>query len=300
MVLTFLACCLDSVAIPFGISWISHPRPDSLSQVWFRRTFITSGRPQRSSITIATTGYVRLYVNGRDVSTDAITPYRDGLNDDPIATTYDVTRFLRADTNTVAVWFSPSFPHLETRQIAVDFYGQYKDGSAFSYISDDSWMCRRARTTLTGDGGEHTDAPSYILRWQAGDYDPACWLNAATYDTQPEQPLTTRQAWYTGARTTVIRQQNHFDIKADSMVYDFGHAFLGMLRVTLRGARRGQHIAIGPLSYICSGEPDEQAIQRFTFTDARRIMICGDDGFNVEQIQKVEAMEVGTFMHGFN
>lgn len=299
IILAVLACCMDSVAAQFGMSWIAHPQPDSTSQVWFRNTYTTTGRPQRSCITVATTGYVQLFVNGRNVSTEALAPFRHEPSAKPLATTYDVTRFMRADSNTVAVWYSPAVPHMEKRQIAVDFHGKDKDGNPFCHSSGNDWICRRASTSLNTDGKESTDATAYGLKWNSADYAPACWLNAAESGTQPDEPTETRQAWYEAARTWRIRQQQHFDIEGDSIVYDFGAAFHGMLRVTLRGTRRGQRINIGGMRYTCCGEPDEQAIQRFTTTNARRIMICGDERFNIEHIRKVEVMELDTYTHGF-
>ena len=44
-----------------------------------------------------------------------------------------------------------------------------------------------------------------------------------------------------------------------------------------------------------SSEADEQAIQRFTTTDCRRLLISGDENFDNAQIQKVEALETETY-----
>ena len=91
-------------------------------------------------ITIASTGYFELYVNERNVTGDVLTPLRERCSANAIAVTYDVTRFMRAGTNTVAVWYSPSFPHPESRQIALSFYGRAGDGSPQVFDNDSSWL----------------------------------------------------------------------------------------------------------------------------------------------------------------
>lgn len=63
-----------------------------------------------------------------------------------------------------------------------------------------------------------------------------------------------------------------------------------LIRVTLRGCRRGERISIGNLHYVCTGEIDEQAFARFTPTNSNTIIITGDSHFRSEQVQEVESI----------
>ncbi|MDY5369599.1 MAG: hypothetical protein SPG53_04345, partial [Prevotella sp.] len=63
-----------------------------------------------------------------------------------------------------------------------------------------------------------------------------------------------------------------------------------LIRVTLRGCRRGERIRIGNLHYVCTGEMDEQAFTRFSPTDQNTVTICGDRHFCCEQVQEVESI----------
>lgn len=63
-----------------------------------------------------------------------------------------------------------------------------------------------------------------------------------------------------------------------------------LIRVTLRGCRRGEHIRIGNLQYVCTGEMDEQAFTRFSPTDQNTVTISGDRHFCCEQVQEVESI----------
>lgn len=294
-IIVTLLWCLDCTAQQFGLSWISYPQPDSCAVVWFRQLFTAEGRPRHACITVATTGYVELYVNQRNVTGDVLTPLREPMSDNPIAITYDVTRFMRPDTNTVAVCFAPSFPHIVPAQMALSFYGRDADGKPFAYNTDDGWLCRTDATSLTKDGYERIDATKSPISSYTGDLDVACWIPSVMAETTGMRPAEQRMIRYAAAKIGDIRQQRYFDIEGDSVVYDFGTAFKGLVRVTLRDAIPGEHINIGGMEYTCSGDADEQAIQRFTTTDCRRLLICGDEHFDREQIQKVEALEIITY-----
>lgn len=294
-IIVTLLWCLDSAAQQFGLSWIAHPQPDSCSVVWFRQSFTTDGRPLQAYITAATTGYIELYVNRRNVTGDVLTPLREPMSDNPVAITYDITRFMRPDTNTVAVCYAPAFPHIAPAQIALSLYGRNADGSPFAYDTDDGWLCRNDATSLTKDGKEATDGTEWSISSYAGDLEVTRWMPSEETEAPAPQPVERRMIRYEAAKIGSTRQQRFFDIEGDSVIYDFGNAFKGLVRVTLRDARRGERINIGGMKYICNGEADEQAIQRFTTTDCRRLLICGDEHFRKEQIQKVEALEIITY-----
>ena len=288
---------LKASAQTFSTPWISYPTPDSTSQVWFRQTYPAKGHPEQASITITSTGNFDLFVNQYNVSTDVLIPYRDEATDNPIAITYDVTRFLRNGENTIAVWYAPSYPHITDRQIAVSFYGRSKYGQPFSYVSDGDWICRQSNHSITTDGNESIDANSYPLRWKSNDIDAACWLTAAPASDNQSEATTTLQSFYTGKRVSKILNPNYFDIEGDSVIYDFGTAFKGWIRVTIRNAKEGERINIGGLEYICNGNIDEQACRKFSIAECRRVIICGDEKFKLEQIQKVEGIAIESYPH---
>lgn len=202
---------------------------------------------------------------------------------------------MRAGTNTVAVWYSPSFPHPESRQIALSLYGRAKNGSPEVFDNDSSWLCRKAVNALSTEGYELLGMAETEPKWNAEDIDVARWLPARIVEDNEYVPIEHRSRMYEATRISRIRQQKYFDIEGDSVVYDFGEAFVGLVRVTLRDAVKGQNMRIGDMRYVCSGEADEQAIQRFTTTDCRRLLISGDENFDNAQIQKVEALETETY-----
>lgn len=329
----------------FDCRWLSHPTPDDTSHVWFSRTIVTSEKdmPRAAYIRVATTGRFVLYVNGRNVSTALFTPDRQ-KGDTAVATiAYDVQRFLRTDTNTIALLYCPSMR--TRRQVSVCFYGIAADSSHFAVSGTDrpcfalngnaGWLCRHADTWQTHDGGEAMNRNLYPYRWTDANQPLALWQ--AVEETSTSQPLTTTTPHHLNTTTpqhlnttppqhistshhlNTINTLSSEDIcgysplrinplvdnaarisriytpllteqSGDTLTVHLVPNRRHLIRVTLRGCRRGEHIRIGNLQYVCTGEMDEQAFTRFSPTDQNTVTISGDRHFCCEQVQEVESI----------
>ncbi len=193
------AAASTATAGDFYCRWLSHPTPDDTSHVWFSRTIVTSEKdmPRAAYIRVATTGRFVLYVNGRNVSTALFTPDRQKGDTAVAAIAYDVQRFLRTDTNTIALLYCPSMR--THRQVSVCFYGIAADSSHFAVSGTDrpcfalngnaGWLCRHADTWQTHDGGEAMNRNLYPYRWTDANQPLAMWQ--AVKETSPSQPLNT-------------------------------------------------------------------------------------------------------------
>lgn len=329
------AAASTATAGDFDCRWLSHPTPDDTSHVWFSRTIVTSEKdmPRAAYIRVATTGRFVLYVNGRNVSTALFTPDRQN-GDTAVATiAYDVQRFLRTDTNTIALLYCPSMR--TRRQVSVSFYGIAADSSHFAVSGTDrpsfalngnaGWLCRHADTWQTHDGGEAMNRNLYPYRWTDANQPFAMWqaveetsthlnttppphLNTSTpqhistphhlntintlssedicgYNPLRINPLVDNAARISRIYTPLLTEQSG-DTLTVHLVPNRRH----LIRVTLRGCRRGERIRIGNLQYVCTGEMDEQAFTRFSPTDQNTVTICGDRHFCCEQVQEVESI----------
>lgn len=295
--ITLCAWAMTAMAQEFGTHWIAFPEPDSVAQVWFRQTYVTTARPRQATVTVASTGLFELYVNQWNVSTDVMTPFRTADDDRPIAITYDVSRFLRCDSNVIAVWYSPAAARPNRKQISVVYSGTMPNGTRFSHVSDPDWLCRRANRSLTPDGGETIDGRMHNPNWNATAFDPACWISPQSVRTGFADGYKELCSFYPSIKVTHVRKPSYFDAHGDSVYYEFRTGFKGWVRVTLRDTRRGEHIRIGGLEYVCSGIADEQACRKFTMADYRRVLICGDDAFDRSQLYKVEGVELSPSFH---
>lgn len=305
--------------------------------MWFSRTIVTSEKdmPRAAYIRVATTGRFVLYVNGRNVSTALFTPDRQN-GDTAVATiAYDVQRFLRTDTNTIALLYCPSMR--TRRQLSVCFYGIAADSSHFAVSGIDrpsfalngnaGWLCRHADTWQTHDGGEAMNRNLYPYRWTDANQPLAMWQ--AVDETSTSQPLNTTTPHHLNTPTPQhISTSQHLNtintlssedicgynpLRINPLVDNaarISHIYTPLLteqsgdtltvhlvpnrrhliRVTLRGCRRGERIRIGNLQYVCTGEMDEQAFTRFSPTDQNTVTISGDRHFCCEQVQEVESI----------
>lgn len=327
----------------FDCRWLSHPTPDDTSHVWFSRTIVTSAKdmPRAAYIRVATTGRFVLYVNGRNVSTALFTPDRQKGDTAVAAIAYDVQRFLRTDTNTIALLYCPSMR--TRRQLSVSFYGIAADSSHFAVSGTDrpcfalngnaGWLCRHADTWQTHNGGEAMNRNLYPYRWTDANQPLAMWqaveenathLNTTTphhlNTTPPHHPTTTTPQHIStshhlnattslssedicgysplrinplvdnAARISRIYTPLLTEQSGDTLTVHLVPNRRHLIRVTLRGCRRGECIRIGNLHYVCTGEMDEQAFTRFSPTDLNTITICGDRHFCCEQVQEVESI----------
>lgn len=331
------AAASTATAGDFDCRWLSHPTPDDTSHVWFSRTIVTSEKdmPRAAYIRVATTGRFVLYVNGRNVSTALFTPDRQKGDTAVAAIAYDVQRFLRTDTNTIALLYCPSMR--TRRQMSVCFYGIAADSSHFAVIGTDrpsfalngnaGWLCRHADTWQTHDGGEAMNRNLYPYRWTDANQPLALWQ--AVEETSTSQPLTTTPPQHlntptpqhisTSQHLNTINTLSSEDIcgynplrinplvdnaarisriytpllteqSGDTLTVHLVPNRRHLIRVTLRGCRRGEHIRIGNLQYVCTGEMDEQAFTRFSPTDQNTVTISGDRHFCCEQVQEVESI----------
>lgn len=315
------AAASTATAGDFGCRWMSHPAPDDTSHVWFRRTLVIEEQdmPRTAYIHVATTGRFVLYVNGRNVSTALFTPDRTPNDTTVMAISYDVRRFLRPDSNTIALLYCPSTR--TRRQVSVSFYGIAADSSHFATNDTDGWLCRHADTWQTHDGGEAMNRNTYPYRWTDTDQPLALWqaveqistpqhLNTTPshhHNTTPPQHLNTLPllsaediCGYSPVRINpLVDNAAHMrriytplftEQSADTLIVHLVPNERHLIRVTLRDCRRGERISIGNLHYVCTGEIDEQAFARFTPTSSNTIIITGDSHFQSEQVQEVESI----------
>lgn len=313
ILILFAASLATATAGDFGCRWMSHPAPDDTSHVWFRHTFVLEepDMPRTAYIHVATTGRFVLYVNGRNVSTALFTPDRTPNDTTVMAISYDVRRFLRPDSNTIALLYCPSTR--TRRQVSVSFYGIAADSSHFATNDTDGWLCRHADTWQTHDGGEAMNRNTYPYRWTETDQPLALWQaveqlsTSHHHNTTPPQhhntlpllsaedicgyspvrinPLVDNAAHMRRIYTPLFTEQS-----TDTLIVHLVPNERHLIRVTLRGCRRGERISIGNLHYVCTGEIDEQAFARFTPTSSNTIIITGDSHFRSEQVQEVESI----------
>lgn len=253
----------------------------SLSDIWFRHTYLTQRRPISATLSVTARGRYRVYVNESNVTPPLPT---DNCHH-PVTIDIDVSGYLRSDSNTVAILYHPVGPH--DHQIAVCYYGVGRDGRPFGHNADGGWLCRPVDEG-SGDG---------IDRGYTQTVSTACWTPVSA----PGRVSTEMGVWPLATllpvrvnRVTRVAAPRYSERTPEGIAYEFVTGFYGFVRLTLRGAKKGETITIGGRKYICNGETDEQITTAFEPTYHRRVIVSGDSAFDASQVQRVDGVSLMT------
>lgn len=299
-----------------GPGEISCTTADSLSDIWFRHTYLTQRRPISATLSVTARGRYRVYVNESNVTPPLPT---DNCHH-PVTIDIDVSGYLRSDSNTVAILYHPVGPH--DHQIAVCYYGVGRDGRPFGHNADGGWLCRPVDEG-SGDG---------IDRGYTQTVSTACWTPALAPERLEMEGAKTASAprrveidgrtaaselrktdsalrrvstdmgvWPLATllpvrvnRVTGVTAPRYSERTPEGIAYEFITGFYGFVRLTLRGAKKGETIIIGGRKYICNGETDEQITTAFEPTYHRRVIVSGDSAFDASQVQRVDGVSLMT------
>lgn len=306
-----------------GPGEISCTTADSLSDIWFRHTYLTQRRPINATLSVTARGRYRVYVNESNVTPPLPT---DNCHH-PVTIDIDISGYLRSDSNTVAILYHPVGPH--DHQIAVCYYGVSRDGRPFGHNADGGWLCRPVDEG-SGDG---------IDRGYTQTVSTACWtpvsvpgrlemygtkaaseprrlemegtkaaseprrveIEGRTADSELRRVSTEMGVWPLATllpvrvnRVTRVTAPRYSERTPEGIAYEFVTGFYGFVRLTLRGAKKGETIIIGGRKYTCNGETDEQITTAFEPTYHRRVIVSGDSAFDASQVQRVDGVSLMT------
>ena len=292
-----------------GPGEISCTTADSLSDIWFRHTYLTQRRPISAKLSVTARGRYRVYVNESNVTPPLPT---DNCHH-PVTIDINVSGYLRSDSNTVAILYHPVGPH--DHQIAVCYYGVGRDGRPFGHNADGGWICRPVDEG-SGDG---------IDRGYTQTVSTACWtpvsvprrleiegtkaasapgrveMEGTKADSALRRVSTEMGMWPLATllpvrvnRVTRVAVPRYSERTPEGIAYEFVTGFYGFVRLTLRGAKKGETITIGGRKYTCNGETDEQITTAFEPAYHRRVIVSGDRAFDPSQVQRVDGVSLMT------
>lgn len=306
-----------------GPGEISCTTADSLSDIWFRHTYITQRRPISATLSVTARGRYRVYVNESNVTPPLPT---DNCHH-PVTIDIDVSGYLRSDSNTVAILYHPVGPH--DHQIAVCYYGVGRDGRPFGHNADGGWLCRpvdegsgdgidrgytqtvstacwtpvSAPGRLEIEGTKAGSAPRKveIEETKASSAPRRVEIDGRTAGSELRRVSTEMGVWPLATllpvrvnRVTRVTAPRYSERTPEGIAYEFVTGFYGFVRLTLRGAKKGETIIIGGRKYTCNGETDEQITTAFEPTYHRRVMVSGDSAFDASQVQRVDGVSLMT------
>lgn len=300
--------------------FICHPTAEKGEEVWFHSILPINKLPDSASISISTTGFVLVYVNGRNATTATLWPYRPNNSPGIASQDIDITALLSYGRNVISIWYAPCLQPLsqtsgsignafathsdsisdrENNAFATQYQG-YQTGDCQISVcittvtegkeqrfcnTERDWLCSIAAGKMTRKGEDY-DAKAYQQDWKSFIYAVTpLWIGAEKsmlshpiLNDIPDIPLRARKIFepisvYESNDTT----RCYFPLGAE-----------GQIRLTIRGARKGQEIDVNGMRYRCIGKMDEQFFTRFTTVKTDSIIITSRDGTKLPELADAE------------
>lgn len=300
--------------------FICHPTAEKGEEVWFHSILPINKLPDSASISISTTGFVLVYVNGRNATTATLWPYRPNNSPGIASQDIDITTLLSYGRNVISIWYAPCLQPLsqtsgsignaftthsdsisdrENNAFATQYQG-YQTGDCQISVcittvtegkeqrfcnTERDWLCSIAAGKMTRKGEDY-DAMAYQQDWKSFIYAVTpLWIGAEKsmlshpiLNDIPDIPLRARKIFepisvYESDDTT----RCYFPLGAE-----------GQIRLTIRGARKGQEIDVNGMRYRCIGKMDEQFFTRFTTVKTDSIIITSRDGTKLPELADAE------------
>ena len=285
--------------------FICHPTAEKGEEVWFHSILPINKLPDSASISISTTGFVLVYVNGRNATTATLWPYRPNNSPGIASQDIDITTLLSYGRNVISIWYAPCLQPLSQTSDSIGnaFTTQYQgyqtgdcqisgcittvtEGKEQRFCNTErDWLCSIAAGKMTRKGEDY-DAMAYQQDWKSFIYAVTpLWIGAEKsmlshpiLNDIPDIPLRARKIFepisvYESNDTT----RCYFPLGAE-----------GQIRLTIRGARKGQEIDVNGMRYRCIGKMDEQFFTRFTTVKTDSIIITSRDGTKLPELADAE------------
>ncbi len=289
---------------------IAGPEERRLPARMLRQEFAVGKKVKRATAYVSGLGLSELYLNGKKVGDEVLSP---GLTEYPktvFYVTHDVTEQVKRGKNCLGVWlgngryFAPrsgsptttrtyGYPKL-LLQLALEF----TDGTKTNIVSDESW-----RLTTNGPiqanneyDGEDYDARLELPGWGKAGFDDAAW-QAAKPVAAPGGHLAAQMMEPIRVMETV-RPISVQEVKPGTFIFDMGQNMVGWCRIEVKGPR-GAQVTLrhsetlkpdGSLyldnirgarvtdNYTLKGEGTETYEPRFTYHGFRYVEVTGWPG----------------------
>lgn len=190
----------------WSAQWIGMGGATEQECPWLRKSFTLARVPDSALAYVGSIGFHELYINGRKVGDQVLTPSVSDLQKRALYLTYDIKPYLKPGPNLVALWLAPGWGQFNDGNPAVDFkveksalgIAQLQFGTGHRpftrLVSDASWRCARSSTTHLGAwhnhdfGGDRVDANAEQPGWNDVNYDASGWEKVTVY--QPGRVLS--------------------------------------------------------------------------------------------------------------
>jgi alpha-L-rhamnosidase len=282
------------------------PEARRLPARYMRREFDASRKVTRATAFICGLGLSELFINGRKISDDLLSPAATDFDKRTIYVTYDVTGNIQAGKNAVGVilgngrYYSPrigSTHNFGYPKLLLQIQVQYDDGSTSTIVSDGRWKVTDGGPIRANNeyDGEDYDARINLDGFSTVGFDDAKWQTVQTVEApsgqlaaQMVEPI---RAFHTFTPIAITSP------KPGAYIFDMGQNLVGWCQLTVSGPagtvvtlRHAERLMDGKLytdnlrsaratdTYTLKGGGEETFEPRFTFHGFRYVEMTGYPG----------------------
>ena len=235
-----------------GATWMKNnegPLP------WLRKTVTLEKIPTTATIYVCALGYYELYVNGRKVGDDVLSPAVSDYGKRGLYVTHDITKHLVQGKNCIGLWLGRGWSLGVLKKAGVvgpmvkaEVNLTFDGAAPMTIVTDATWKARASHITPLGAGtsgsygGELVDAEKEIVNWNAADYDDSTWQAAAVHN--PPTPVIASQMMEPNRMLDEVRLAAVQPIEG-GFVLDMGRNYTGWFELALPDdVKRGTKIAM--------------------------------------------------------
>jgi alpha-L-rhamnosidase len=161
---------------------------------WVRKSVTLDRVPSTATAYVCALGYYELYVNGRKVGDDVLSPAVSDYGKRGLHLTHDIARYLVKGKNSIGLWLGRGWSlgvlknaGLVGPMVKAEIPLTFDGAAPLTLATDATWKARPSHITPLGKGtsgsygGERVEAAKEIANWNAADYDDSCWRAATVH-----------------------------------------------------------------------------------------------------------------------
>jgi alpha-L-rhamnosidase len=282
-----------------GVDWMDNnegPLP------WLRKTVTLPQAPTRATAYVCALGYYELFVNGRKVGTDVLSPAVSDYGRRGLYVTHDITSYLSEGRNCIGLWLGRGWSLGVLKNagnvgpmVKAEMTITYEDHDATTITTDATWKTHRSHITPLGKGtsgsygGELVEAEKEIVNWSEMDCDDSGWPAATVH--HPPTPIIAAQMMEPNRRLDEVHLAAVRPIE-NGYLLDMGRNYTGWFELDLpddvpRGTKIAMEFADKQLAdgryqtygqrseYVARGGGGERFCNRFNYAAFRYALVTG-------------------------
>lgn len=241
---------------------------------YIRRGFELDFAPKTAKLTVASSGFYELYVNGKNITKGYLAPYISNPDHMICSDEYDLVPYLKKGKNaiglilgngfanqTVASWNFDKASFRAPLSVSVELVVEGEDGERYVLSSDESFRTHPSHVVYDMYRyGTHVDARLAIDGWSTPDFDDYSWQNVLL--SKPPKgavvpciasPIVkidelspikiTEQNGVCYLKTKLHGAEDIESTRVSGYLYDFGRNCAGVVRLKIKG-ERGQTVKL--------------------------------------------------------